>query len=79
VLSPGGVTVDRAVEKAAGGLSAKKPKKHKRKHHDAAAAKAKKKKPSKAKDTIKSETIDLSVSDTTGLVTSLPITIAHPH
>jgi hypothetical protein len=80
VLSPGGITVDRAVEKAAGGLSAKKPKKHKRKHHDAAAAKAKKKKkPSKAKDTIKSEAIDLSVSDTTGLVTSLPITITHPH
>lgn len=81
VLSAGGITVDKAVEKAAGGLSAKKPKKHKKKHHDAAAAKAKKKKkkPTKAKDTIKSELVNLSVADTTGQVTSLPITIAHPH
>jgi flagellar biosynthesis component FlhA len=79
-LKPGAITVSRAIEKAAGGLTTKKPKKkHKKKRHDATAAKAKKKKKAKATDTIKSETINLSVSDTTGLVTSLPITIAHPH
>ena len=36
-------------------------------------------KPAKGKDTIKSETINLSVADTTGVDTSLPITITKPH
>jgi hypothetical protein len=85
-VNPGGISVSKSVEKAAGGLT-KKPKKHKKptKHHKkkkhalATAAKAKKKKkPVKAKDTIKSELIKVSVLDTTGIATALPITINHP-
>jgi hypothetical protein len=84
-VKAGGITVSKAVEKAAGGLAPKKPKKpkkHKKKKHDlATAAKAKKKKPkpAKPKDTIVSETISLAVSDMTGTGTSLPIKINHPH
>jgi hypothetical protein len=79
-LKAGGITVTKAIEKAAGGSTAKKKTKKKKKHHLAMAAKAKKKKkPAKGKDTIKSETINLSVADTTGLGTSLPITIKKPH
>jgi hypothetical protein len=77
-LKAGGITVTKAIEKAAGGSVAKKKTKKKKKHALAMAAKAKKK-PAKAKDTIKSETISLSVSDTTGLSTSLPIVIKKPH
>jgi hypothetical protein len=89
-VKAGGITVSKAVEKAAGGVTTK-PKKHKKptKHHKkkkhalASTAKAKKHKkkpkPAKPKDTIVSETINLSVSDMTGAVTSLPITINHPH
>jgi hypothetical protein len=78
-LKAGGITVTKAIEKAAGGKVAKKKTK-KKKHVLALAAKAKKKKkPAKPKDTIKSETIKLSVSDTTGLTTSLPIVVKKPH
>lgn len=76
-VAPGGIKVTKAIEKAAGGLT-KKPKKHHKKKHILASA-AKKKKPTKPKDTIKSEQINLTVSDTTGITTSLPITINHPH
>jgi len=78
-LKAGGITVTKAIEKAAGGSTAKKKTKKKKKHALATAAKAKKKKPAKGKDTIKSETINLSVADTTGVDTSLPITITKPH
>jgi hypothetical protein len=78
-LKAGGITVTKAIEKAAGGTTAKKKTKKKKRHDLAMAAKAKKKKPAKSKDTIKSETINLSVADTTGLGTSLPITIKKPH
>lgn len=77
-LKAGGITVTKAIEKAAGGTIKKKSKK-KKKHALASAAKAKKKKTTKAKDTIKTETINLSVSDTTGVVTSLPFIIKKPH
>jgi hypothetical protein len=42
------------------------------------AAKAKKK-TAKPKDTITSETINLAVADTTGVITSLPIVVKKPH
>jgi hypothetical protein len=73
-LKAGGITVTKAIEKAAGGSTGKKGKKGKML---AISAKAKKK-PKKPKDTIRSETIGLSVADTTGMATSLPITIKHP-
>jgi hypothetical protein len=84
-IKPGGISVTRAIEKAAGGLTKKKHKHHKKhhkkkKHALATTAKAKKrKKPTKARDTIKSELINVSVLDTTGIATALPITINHPH
>jgi len=80
-LQAGWITVSTAIEKAAGGATAKKKTKKKKKHALARAAKAKKKrkKPAKGKDTIKSETINLSVVDTAGVGTSLPITIVKPH
>jgi Carboxypeptidase regulatory-like domain len=80
-LKAGGITVTKAIEKAAGGSTKPKKKTKKKKKHDLAmAAKAKKKKkPAKGNDTIKSETINLSVADTTGVGTSLPITIKKPH
>jgi hypothetical protein len=77
-LKAGGITVTKAIEKAAGGSTAKKPKKGKKGKQLATAAKAKKKKPKKSKDTIVSETIGLSVADTSGMATSVPITIKHP-
>jgi hypothetical protein len=78
-LKAGGITVTKAIEKAAGGSTPKKKTKKKKKHALAVAAKSKQKKPAKRKDTIKSETINLTVADTTGLGTSLPITIKKPH
>jgi hypothetical protein len=79
-IKPGGITVSKSVEKAAGGLTKKPTKHHKKKKHSlATTAKAKKKKkPAKAKDTIKSELINVAVIDTTGIATALPITINHP-
>jgi len=74
-LKAGGISVTKAIEKAAGGASTKPKKK---KTGKALAADAKAKKPKKPKDTIKSETIGLSVTDTAGLTTSLPITINKP-
>lgn len=76
-LKAGGITVTKAIEKAAGGVTTKKKTK-KKKHALAMSAKAKKK-AAKPKDTIKSETINLAVADTTGEITSLPIVVKKPH
>jgi hypothetical protein len=78
-LKAGGISVTKAIEKAAGGSTKPKKKTKKKKKHDLAMAAKAKKKPAKAKDTIKTETISLSVGDTTGLSTSLPIVIKKPH
>jgi hypothetical protein len=76
-LKAGGITVTKAIEKAAGGTTTKK--KTKKKKHDLAMAAKAKKKPAKPKDTIKAETINLAVADTTGVITSLPIVVKKPH
>jgi hypothetical protein len=77
VFKPGAITVSKSIEKAAGGTTTKTKKKKKKKHSLATAAKAKKKKKT-SKDTIQSELIHLTVGDTTGIATALPITINKP-
>jgi hypothetical protein len=72
-IKAGGITVTKAIEKAAGGGPKLKPKKVKK------GKKVITVKPKPRKDTISTETISLTTTDSTGAVTPLAFVVKKPH
>jgi hypothetical protein len=72
-IKAGGITVTKAIKKAAGGGPKLKPKKIKK------GKKVITVKPKPRKDTIATETVGVTVADTAGVVTPLKFVVKKPH